>query len=432
MIKSSSLMSRTILKMLKPLSRATRPKTPKTKIAHVPQNVTISSPRLCSDAPPNCATVNAMPPNAPSGAAHMIRRMIPKTTREATSKTRTICSRWTRGIIETAAAVKIARTSTWRISLSTNGCRKLVGRRWPVMNGTMPESWPASEIDSFAAARPAALTEPSKPEPGCTMFAASRPSVSATTVAQKKYASALRASPPARARLPSDAMPITTVTKITGAVTVLMSWMKASASHFAFLALSGATRPKTTPAAIATSTQNQSWVASRRWRGLVPSGAAAAVADIEALPSREAHPPPERGGLSRIYLPRSARFGAWLLLQPAPGDVDRVRALVDEHEPPPELRRHRPERPGAGEEVQAPAARPRRRGHHAAHDPLGLLRRVARALGAVRRDDGVPPGVRRALAPRALLGRHEARSHVRLAVDLGVVEVVASRVAHVD
>ena len=55
-------------------------------------------------------------------------------------------------------------------------------------------------------------------------------------------------------------MPITTVTKITGPVTVLISWMKASASHWAFLAASGATSPNTMPAAIATMTQNQSWV----------------------------------------------------------------------------------------------------------------------------------------------------------------------------
>src|SRR3954466_3401098 len=166
MMSSSSLMSRTILKMLNPLSRATIPSTPKTKIAQVPQNVTISRPRLFSDPPPNCATVNAMPPNAPIGATHMISRMIPKITREATSKTPTICSRCGRGSIETAAAVRIAMTSTWRISLSTNGCTKLVGSRWPVMNETTPESCPASEIDSFAASRPAALTEPSKARAG--------------------------------------------------------------------------------------------------------------------------------------------------------------------------------------------------------------------------------------------------------------------------
>ena len=42
---------------------------------------------------------------------------------------------------------------------------------------------------------------------------------------------------------PSEAMPITTVTKITGAVTVLMSCRNASASHFASVAGPGATRP---------------------------------------------------------------------------------------------------------------------------------------------------------------------------------------------
>jgi hypothetical protein len=55
--------------------------------------------------------------------------------------------------------------------------------------------------------------------------------------------------------LPIDAMPIRTVTKITGPV---MAWMNASASHFAFSAVSGATSPNTMPAAMAISTQNHS------------------------------------------------------------------------------------------------------------------------------------------------------------------------------
>ena len=44
-------------RMLKPLSRATSPRITNTKIAHVPQKVTISAPRLASDAEPNLATV---------------------------------------------------------------------------------------------------------------------------------------------------------------------------------------------------------------------------------------------------------------------------------------------------------------------------------------------------------------------------------------
>ncbi len=55
-------------------------------------------------------------------------------------------------------------------------------------------------------------------------------------------------------------MPITTVTKITGPVMAWMIWMNASASHFAFLAVSGATSPNAMPAAIAIRTQNHSCV----------------------------------------------------------------------------------------------------------------------------------------------------------------------------
>ena len=57
-------------------------------------------------------------------------------------------------------------------------------------------------------------------------------------------------------------MPITTVRKITGPVTVLIIWMKASASHFALSAGPGATSPNTMPRAIATITQNHNCLTS--------------------------------------------------------------------------------------------------------------------------------------------------------------------------
>jgi len=47
---------------------------------------------------------------------------------------------------------------------------------------------------------------------------------------------------------------MTTVTKMTGPVTALISWMNASASHWAFSAASWATRPKVMPATIAMTT----------------------------------------------------------------------------------------------------------------------------------------------------------------------------------
>ena len=56
-ISSSSRSIRTKRMMLNPLSRATSPRMPKTKNAQVPQNVTISRPRLHSDAEPKTATV---------------------------------------------------------------------------------------------------------------------------------------------------------------------------------------------------------------------------------------------------------------------------------------------------------------------------------------------------------------------------------------
>ena len=152
----------------------------------MPQKVTISSPRLVSEVPPNFATVNAMPPNAPIGAAHMIRRMTRKMIWLATSKTATTFSRCTFGRPETAAATSSASTSTRRISFSTNGETKLVGSRSSVMKPTTPWSPPASPIDSLASAFAEAETSPSKPLPGFTMLPASRPSPSATTVIVKK------------------------------------------------------------------------------------------------------------------------------------------------------------------------------------------------------------------------------------------------------
>jgi hypothetical protein len=53
-------------------------------------------------------------------------------------------------------------------------------------------------------------------------------------------------------------MPMTTVTKMTGPVIALISWMKASASHLAFSASAGTASPKAMPAPMPTMTQNHS------------------------------------------------------------------------------------------------------------------------------------------------------------------------------
>src|SRR4051812_42106569 len=76
-----------------------------------------------------------------------------------------------------------------------------------------------------------------------------------------------------------------------------------------------------------------------------------------------------------------------------PGDCDRLGARVDEDEAAAELRRHRPERPAAGEGIQAPIAPAARGLDDPPEDPLGFLRRVAGLLPPRRRDDGVPPDI---------------------------------------
>lgn len=75
-------------------------------------------------------------------------------------------------------------------------------------------------------------------------------------------------------------MPITTVTKITGPVIALISWMKASASHLASFAASGNSSPNATPAAIATITQNHSCLSTPRRD--MPDGLPAQIRRIPA------------------------------------------------------------------------------------------------------------------------------------------------------
>ena len=187
MISSSSFSSRTNLKMLKPLQRATSPSTTNTNTAQVPQKVTISSARLVSAPPPNWATVYAMPPNAPSGAAHMIMRMTANRILEITSNTAMTRSRSRLASTDTPAATRIAMMSTRRISFSTNGWTKLVGSRSSNRNPVRPLPEPdASAIFSLAASAPAAVAPASKPAPGLIRLPAIRPIVSAVAVAIKK------------------------------------------------------------------------------------------------------------------------------------------------------------------------------------------------------------------------------------------------------
>jgi hypothetical protein len=98
---------------------------------------------------------------------------------------------------------------------------------------------------------------------------------------------------------PSDAIPTTTVRKITGAVIVFTSWRKASASHFASFAASGAASPNAAPAPIPMTTQNHNCAATRRRR---PDGTACIPAPLRD--SSPAASPRRDHSESNVRMPR--------------------------------------------------------------------------------------------------------------------------------
>ena len=83
-------------------------------------------------------------------------------------------------------AVRIASTSTCSTSLSTNGCRKLVGKQLVLQErGEALVALPVA-TDLFACSIAAAEGCPWKPAPGCTRLPASRPMNRAITLATRK------------------------------------------------------------------------------------------------------------------------------------------------------------------------------------------------------------------------------------------------------
>jgi len=79
-----------------------------------------------------------------------------------------------------------------------------------------------------------------KPAPGCNSSPTMRPMASASVETTSKYNKVLTPTRPTRRRSPIDEMPCTTVQKITGAIIILISAMKASPNGFICLARFGA------------------------------------------------------------------------------------------------------------------------------------------------------------------------------------------------
>src|ERR671915_10574 len=110
---------------------------------------------------------------------------------------------------------------------------------------------------------------------------------------------------------PSEAMPTTTVRKITGAVIVLTICRNASASHFASFAAAGATSPNNAPALMPITTQNHNCVSTPRRRPDETESMPAPLLRDEPCPQRHGQ---DRGDATRASRPRHrcgriGRFG---------------------------------------------------------------------------------------------------------------------------
>ena len=92
------------------------------------------------------------------------------------------------------------------------------------------------------------------PAPGCTTLATTRPTTRASVEKNRKYAMALPNTRPTVESCDMPAMPVTMVKKITGAMIILISLMKASPNGFMAAPYSGSKWPSSTPRMMAITT----------------------------------------------------------------------------------------------------------------------------------------------------------------------------------
>ena len=124
--------------------------------------------------------------------------------------------------------------------------------------------WPCAFAAYEATALPSSVAGSMlKPTPGFSTCVAIRPSTSANVETISKYSSALPPTRPTFFMSCMPAMPVTTVQKMIGPITILISLMKPSPSGFMSTAKSGEKWPSAMPMMIATIT----WTYSTLWIG---------------------------------------------------------------------------------------------------------------------------------------------------------------------
>ena len=115
--------------------------------------------------------------------------------------------------------------------------------------------WPCAFAAYEATCLPSSVAGSTlKPTPGFRTWVATRPSRSANDETISKYSSALPPTRPTFFMSSMPAMPVTTVQKMIGPITILMSLMNPSPSGFMLTANEGKKCPSAMPMAIAIST----------------------------------------------------------------------------------------------------------------------------------------------------------------------------------
>ncbi len=202
---------------------------------------------------PYLPIVKAMAPKAPIGAAYMTIRITPKNACPVRSIPAMI-GRPRSPKCMSAKANTTEKNSTCRMLPSAKAPTTLLGKMWK-MKSYQWEIVPCSMSPPTVSVTLILPTSALTPAPGFVTFMTTSPRTSATVVMSSKYSSAFPPIRPTFFTLSIDAMPATTVQKMTGVMTILIRLTNARPTGSSAIPVSGENWPTRMPATMPTSTQ---------------------------------------------------------------------------------------------------------------------------------------------------------------------------------
>ncbi|MCY1229220.1 hypothetical protein D9M72_415770 [compost metagenome] len=172
--------------------------------------------------------MNAMAPKAPTGATRITQPMILKKSSSTVSRSVTTGRQRSRPTTTMAAPKNTEKQSTCNRLLEAKAPTTLVGmmpsRNAPAsLGGAVP-------VLALRASWDSVFGSMFRPAPGWTILPTTRPNTRAKSVAPVKYSSAFTPTRPTAFTSPTAEMPVTITRKISGAMIILISWMKPSPS----------------------------------------------------------------------------------------------------------------------------------------------------------------------------------------------------------